>query len=283
MYENDATYERFRPIDEENPEINTEKQPLLHTDSNDSIIANTSASPTQANVEEDGEHRYEDFSSKLTLQCPTCKGKGKLTQGQADSMVALIPVRDKRLKPRKTKLYLGVTFVICMIVTFLVTFFLLPRSVTMEIIDLQSLNIYMPDDLKSIPFIDLAITYKIKNENFFEADISNIKQDISWNHFLLNTSVTSGNGKFHVNGRTVMNHTVVVRQIFQGDVTRKVKRICAYGWKWSLLEMFVNTATVSYLYRNEQISNTFYGYTCCHNSTILERKKRSVTLTKDLC
>ena len=51
----------------------------------------------------------------------------------------------------------------------------------------------------------LQVTFKIKNDNFFKAEISKINQDISWNRFLLNSSVTSGDEKFYVNGRTEKN------------------------------------------------------------------------------
>lgn len=39
------------------------------------------------------EPRYEEFDKKLTVQCPTCQGKGKLTQSKKSS-VALCSVRD---------------------------------------------------------------------------------------------------------------------------------------------------------------------------------------------
>lgn len=283
-----STYEHFDPIDEDRqispirPEINTEKH-RLHKDI--SIDSQCSSHGSVRRSHSPELHKYEEFSNKIKLQCPTCKGKGKLTQGQADSMVALIPVRDKRLKPRKTKLYLGITFVVCMIVTFLVTFFLLPRSVSIEIIGTDTKHIYMPDSLKTVPYIDVAVTFSIKNDNFFKADISNIKQDISWNRFILNSSVLDGNKPFQVNGRTQQNHTILTRQIFQGDVNIKVKRVCAFGWNWSLLEMFVNTATVSYLYRSEQISDTNYEYVICMNQTAYTmsgRKRRSNTSLQPL-
>lgn len=44
----------------------------------------------------------------ITVTCPTCLGKGKLSQSEAEKNVALIPAQDKRLKPRRTKRYLGI-------------------------------------------------------------------------------------------------------------------------------------------------------------------------------
>lgn len=46
-----------------------------------SLRHNNSRTRSPTNLSSSPDHRYEEFSSKLTLQCPTCKGKGKLTQG----------------------------------------------------------------------------------------------------------------------------------------------------------------------------------------------------------
>jgi len=57
----------------------------------------------------------------------------------------------------------------------------------------------------SLPYLLFKVTFKIKNDNFFKAELSNFKQDISWNHFLLNTTVISGNKNFYISGRAIMN------------------------------------------------------------------------------
>ena len=69
--------------------------------------------------------------------CPTCMGKGKLSQSQADSVLALIPAGDKRLKPRRTKLYLTITAVVSFLFSFLLGFFLWPRSILVAVSDMQ--------------------------------------------------------------------------------------------------------------------------------------------------
>jgi len=58
-----------------------------------------------------------------------------------------------------SKLYLGITLAICIVVAFLITFFLLPRSVTIDVVDLDSTHIYIPENQKDIPYIDVAVSF----------------------------------------------------------------------------------------------------------------------------
>ena len=99
-----VTYERFGNIEEHETDnyagispCNSDKRRLSRGGSTNSESSDTNAlanAPTTcAPVENhnrraracssksDHNYRYEEFSSKLTLQCPTCNGKGKLTQG----------------------------------------------------------------------------------------------------------------------------------------------------------------------------------------------------------
>ena len=79
-----STYEHFDPIDEDHPVVNTDKRPLHRDDSMDSQQSNKQWPSHSGSCGGPVEHKYEDFASKLTLQCPTCKGKGKLTQSMGD-------------------------------------------------------------------------------------------------------------------------------------------------------------------------------------------------------
>lgn len=249
-------------VNMENPSLNENEEDK--EDINEPLISQCGGSSSSRT---DEGHKYEEFAQKLKVTCPTCQGKGKLNQSQADSMVALIPVGDKRLRPRRTKLYLGIIIILALIAIFLIAFFLLPRTISIKIIDINTKKIFIPqEDDDSTPYIDVAITYSISNENFFDASISDVMTDISWNKYVLNTTTELKNIK--VSGRKTINSTRLSRQIFTGkDVQKHVKTVCGTGWKWDLFEKFVTTASVSYMSRTEQLSSTFYGYTCCHNIT----------------
>ena len=72
-------------------------------------------------------------------------GQGKLSQSQADERLALIPLRDKRLQPRHTKLYLTITFVSVSLLMVLVVFVFWPYSIDVDLLDARAVEIYMPE------------------------------------------------------------------------------------------------------------------------------------------
>ncbi|XP_065683391.1 transmembrane protein 106B isoform X1 [Hydra vulgaris] len=137
---------------------------------------------------EDGSCDHNNYLHINVQQCPTCLGKGKLTQSQADSVLALISVSDRRLRPKRTKIYLGITLLLCLVCIVLIAFFFFPRSVTLFIIATNSVDIYMPMDLTNIPRIKVEVTYQLDNQNYFQVHIKNFYLDIYWNKYILNTS-----------------------------------------------------------------------------------------------
>ena len=216
------------------------------------------------NVGDSNEEKH-DFVSKMESTCPTCQGKGKLTQSQADNVVALIPAGDKRLKPRRTKLYLAITVVISIVCIFLIAFFLWPRPVSVSIIGTHTTKIYMP--VFGTPWIDVQVIFQLKNENFFQAEVTDLKTRATWNKY--NMFMETESKPILVKGLSVKKHSYIIRQKFIGKlVSDKIKFSCITGWKWALLEKFDCSATISLLLRSEGITDTYYGYIKCYNNTI---------------
>jgi len=89
-----STYEHFDPIDEDHTNINADKKQLIRNDSEDSHKQWPHSSGVSGRKTSPTEHKYEDFASKLTLQCPTCKGKGKLTQSMSAFSLHLLSVNN---------------------------------------------------------------------------------------------------------------------------------------------------------------------------------------------
>ena len=84
--------------------------------------------------------QYEPIKSR----CPSCMGQGKLSQSQADERLALIPLSDKRLRPRHTKLYLTITFISVSLLMLSVGFVFWPYSIDVDLLDAKVVEIYMP-------------------------------------------------------------------------------------------------------------------------------------------
>lgn len=217
---------------------------------------------------------HEDTNSSDTITsspsrsvCPTCNGKGKLSQSQADNVVALIPAGDKRLKPRRTKCYLAITAFTSIVFSFLVAFFLWPRAIYMHVIDIESIDIQIPG--KHGTYIDVAVVLQVCNENYFDATVANVNVDITWNKvYTVQTSVQKFN-PFVVKRGVPMNFTVISRQSFRDVVLNRVEKSCSNGWNWWLFEKFDFSVKLSSKLRSEVITESRYEYVLCYNTTAL--------------
>ncbi|KAM9462093.1 transmembrane protein 106A [Clarias gariepinus] len=99
--------------------------------------------------------------------CPTCQGLGRIPRGEEDKLVAVIPCTDQRLKPSRTKLYVCISVALCLLICFLVLFFLFPRSLVVSPVNLQSSFVYFTS--KSVQMI-ITNKLNISNQNFVSTE-----------------------------------------------------------------------------------------------------------------
>ncbi|XP_020616384.1 transmembrane protein 106B-like [Orbicella faveolata] len=139
-------------------------------------------------------YSYEEFGDRmnpvnsdqsLTQTCPTCGGTGRLTKEQEHDLVALIPVRDSRLRPRRTVLYLLVAVFLCLTVCTVVAVIFFPRSISIKLVSASPKNISIPKANETDPFIIINCTTLIKNDNFFEAHLDNMTVQVNWNNYVV--------------------------------------------------------------------------------------------------
>lgn len=64
-----------------------------------------------------------------SVACPTCRGSGEIPRELEKQLVALIPYGDQRLEPRRTKLFVSLAVLLCLVTTSFIIFFLFPRSI----------------------------------------------------------------------------------------------------------------------------------------------------------
>ncbi|KAM6963544.1 transmembrane protein 106A isoform 2-T2 [Tautogolabrus adspersus] len=100
--------------------------------------------------------------------CPTCRGTGRIPRGHADQLVAVIPCNDVRLKPRRTKLYVCASMVLCLLFCCLILYFLFPRSVTLTPVSVLSVTVYFTSDTVEMEVTNLI---NITNQNFVPVQI----------------------------------------------------------------------------------------------------------------
>ncbi|NXH14750.1 T106C protein, partial [Bucco capensis] len=83
-------------------------------------------------VEDIAKFPYVEFTGQDSITCPTCQGTGSIPTEQVNELVALIPYSDQRLRPQRTKLYVLLSVLLCLLISGLVLFFLFPHSVLVE-------------------------------------------------------------------------------------------------------------------------------------------------------
>ncbi|XP_070300703.1 transmembrane protein 106C isoform X2 [Salvelinus sp. IW2-2015] len=84
---------------------------------------------------------YVEFTGRDSITCPTCQGTGHIPSEQVNELVALVPYNDQRLRPQRTKLYVVLSAVLCLLASSLVVFFLFPRSVVVEDDGIRSVTV----------------------------------------------------------------------------------------------------------------------------------------------
>ncbi|NWQ84337.1 T106C protein, partial [Columbina picui] len=108
-------------------------------------------------VEDIAKFPYVEFTGQDSITCPTCQGTGCIPTEQVNELVALIPYSDQRLRPRRTKLYVLLSVLLCLLASGLVVFFLFPHSVSVEDDGIKVVQVWF-DKKNSV--VTLAITVK---------------------------------------------------------------------------------------------------------------------------
>ncbi|KAE9420731.1 hypothetical protein Angca_008071 [Angiostrongylus cantonensis] len=67
-----------------------------------------------------------------SVPCPSCKGTGRIPKEMEETLVALIPLNDDRLKPKRTWFWVLIGISICFLIASGVIFMLVPRAVDLH-------------------------------------------------------------------------------------------------------------------------------------------------------
>lgn len=132
------------------------------------------------NINGHNECGYIEFSGKDGRTCHTCGGTGRISKAQEDSLLALIPYNDTRLRPRRTKLYVLISVISCLVICGIIVFFLIPRTVSIK--QNAVLNSTVLID-QGVPSTTIEFTYQlnVSNANFFDIYVDNITVNTFFN------------------------------------------------------------------------------------------------------
>lgn len=90
-----------------------------------------------------------------------------------NELVALIPYSDQRLQPQRTKLYVVLSIVLCLLASSLVAFFLFPRSVVVVDDGIHSVTVQF-DSTNQKVLMNMTSTLNLSNPNFFSVWVDSV-------------------------------------------------------------------------------------------------------------
>ncbi|EDO48936.1 predicted protein [Nematostella vectensis] len=212
---------------------------------------------------------YEDTEEShliRTKKCPTCGGSGRLTSEQENDLVALIPVRDRRLKPRRTVLYLMIAILLCSTLASVTIALLFPRDVTFTLLGTIPVNITIKQSNATTPFIVIQNTLEVKNPNFFEVSLSALNQQVTWDEHYVVADVSFGNQSVVIPRRSSKKVLRNVTTFYEGVEGSKVRKVCCSFFSYNMLLVIDSTATASGLTLSQSLSNREYKFVDCVQS-----------------
>ncbi|KAI6203651.1 hypothetical protein M3Y94_00581400 [Aphelenchoides besseyi] len=116
-----------------------------------------------------------------SVPCPSCNGSGMIPKELESTLVALIPINDNRLKPRKTWTYISIWVTICLFFGGSILFVLMPRTVTLSS-DVKSISVVnvTRNDPSAAAFIDFNFIDRVNvsSGNYLPVSIINITATI---------------------------------------------------------------------------------------------------------
>uniref|UniRef100_A0A8C5MWT5 Transmembrane protein 106B n=1 Tax=Leptobrachium leishanense TaxID=445787 RepID=A0A8C5MWT5_9ANUR len=204
---------------------------------------------------------YVEFTGKDSATCATCQGTGRIPRGRENQLVALIPYSDQRLRPRRTKLYVMVSIVVCLLLCGLGLFFLFPRSVDIQYVGVKSVFVSY-DEGGSVVYLNITNTLNITNNNFYPIAVDSVTGQVQYFKTVI--------GKTKLNNVTTIG-PLDMKQI-DYTVPSKIGKEFDYMYTYCTLpsikvhNIVVNmqvTVTISYLGHPEQLSQEDFEYIDC--------------------
>lgn len=200
-------------------------------------------------------------SSGDTVDCPSCKGTGRMPRGQQSELVAVIPCNDQRLKPRHTKLYVAVSVGVCLLLSSLVLFFLFPRSVLLSPVAVKSSLVYfIHDDVQ----INITNVLNITNHNFATVQAYNLTVQALNFHTVVGTVLIQNVTSIKPLSTTMYSFVTPVKLTDPG--LSNYCKTASYPVHILYLHLQMSM-TVYYLVHYEQLSLESYEYIDCGANT----------------
>ncbi|XP_040008977.1 transmembrane protein 106C [Xiphias gladius] len=216
---------------------------------------------------------YVEFTGRDSITCPTCQGTGRIPSGQVNELVALIPYSDQRLQPQRTKLYVVLSVVLCLLASSLVAFFLFPRSVVVVDDGIRSVTVRFDHSNMKV-LMNMTSTLNFSNPNFFSVLVQSVSCQVLYMKTVIGTQQLDNATTIQPLSESQVNYTVSVEI---GSSAPYVYAFCTMpSIKVHNIVVFMQTSVkTSYMVRTSQNSLEAYRYIDCgSNTTFHQTAKR---------
>ncbi|KAI1902421.1 hypothetical protein AGOR_G00044590 [Albula goreensis] len=208
---------------------------------------------------------YVEFTGRDSVTCPTCQGTGRIPRGQENQLVALIPYSDQRLRPRRTKLYVTASVIVCLLLSGLAVFFLFPRSIDVSYVGVKSVFVNY-DQGRRIVYLNVTNTLNITNNNYYSVEVANITAQVQFSKTVIGKSrisnVTSI-GPLDMKQIDYMVPTLIADEMSYMYDYCTLQTIKVHN----IVVMMQVTVTTSFSGHAEQVSQEMYQYVDCGGNT----------------
>ncbi|KAJ7416826.1 transmembrane protein 106C [Pitangus sulphuratus] len=221
---------------------------------------------SQDRVEDIAKFPYVEFTGQDSITCPTCQGTGCIPTEQVNELVALIPYSDQRLRPQRTKLYVLLSVLLCLLVCGLVVFFLFPHSVLVEDEGIKVVQVWF-DHKNSVVLLAITATLRIRNSNFYSVAVASLSSQVQYMNTVVGTQQVTNVSSILPLSDKLVNFTVKAEL---GGPFSYVYFFCTYPKvKVHNVVIFMRTSVkFSYVGHTSQSSVERYRYVdCSSNST----------------
>ncbi|XP_076015378.1 transmembrane protein 106C [Genypterus blacodes] len=212
---------------------------------------------------------YVEFTGRDSITCPTCQGTGRIPSEQVNELVALIPYSDQRLQPQRTKLYVVLSAVLCLLASALVAFFLFPRSVVVADDGIRSVVVSFDESLMRV-HLNMTSTLNISNPNFFRVLVQSVNCQVLYMKTVIGTLQLNNVTTIQPLSQRQVNYTV---SMSIGTSAPYVYAFCTMPTiKVHNIVVFLQTTVkTSYMVRLSQNSLEAYRYIDCGANTTNHR------------
>ncbi|KAF6122187.1 transmembrane protein 106C [Phyllostomus discolor] len=136
---------------------------------------------------------YVEFTGRDSITCLTCQGTGYIPTEQVNELVALIPHSDQRLRPQRTKQYVLLSVLLCLLAFGLVAFFLFPHSVLVDDDGIRVMKVTF-NNQDSLVILAIKATLKIRNSNFYSVAVTSLSSQVQYMNTVVNFTVQAEMG-----------------------------------------------------------------------------------------